>query len=135
MEFSQDEVEQWLYLSMKANSIYQLGSEDSQFHTNKATLGAGGLILVGTRGTIARPHTYYVTRCDFESNSAAVGGGVYFSIDLSEGRSNVAHLTQCTFTYNTISNEQDGYGAAFTVVNAENYSDKELFPINTITDW
>ena len=124
-----------LYVYFAGLGSHNVSVEDCHFYSNRATLGAGGVIFVGTRGNILDPHVYYATRCHFEYNSAAVGGGLYFSIDLSEGRSNMAHLSRCTFIHNMISNERDGYGAAFTVVNAENYSDKELFPINTITDW
>ena len=90
---------------------------------------------MGTNGTISRPHTYYATRCHFEKNGAVVGGGLFFFIDLSEGRSNIAYISLCTFVNNVAIDKQQGYGAAIAVVNSESYTNEDLFPVNHLTDW
>ena len=123
-----------VYIFSAGHGSHNVSIKDCTFHHNKAVRGAGGLIHVGTNGTISRPHTFYVTRCHFESNSAGVGGAVFFSSELSEGRSNVAHISQCKFIGNILTDEH-GFGAALAVLNGENYSDRKMFPTHTLTDW
>ena len=124
-----------LYIFFSGYTFHNASVENCTYHSNMANLGGGGLMSIGTRGSISMARTLYYTSCHFENNSASVGGGVYFSAKVSEGRSNVGHFTSCMFIRNKLSNPNEGFGAALAIINAENYSNKELFPNNTITDW
>ena len=123
-----------LYVFASGLGSHNVSIEKTLFSSNRAIRAAGGLIFTGTSSTFSKPHTFYVTQCRFESNSAGIGGALFFSSEVRNGRS-VAHISQCIFVHNILTDQQDGFGAAFTVVNSEKYTNKELFPTHTMSDW
>ena len=116
-----------LYILATGRS-HNVSIEESLFLLNRAIRIAGGLIFYGSRSNsnFSKPHTFLVTQCQFESNSAAVGGALFFGGD----RRIVVHINQCKFIGNILTDQKDGTGAAFS--NANLISDKHNIHI---TDW
>ena len=113
-----------------------LGVVDScHFMNNSAQVGGGGIVFLGTKGTLNAPHTFCAINCTFVGNKALFGAGLYYSINLNGGDTNIAHLESNNFTYNSLLNDHDGFGAAIVVDADDNYGEKESFPINTLTNW
>ena len=123
-----------LYVFASGLGSHNVSIEKTLFSLNRAIRAAGGLIFTGTSSIFSKPHTFYATQCRFESNSAGIGGALFFTSEVRNGRS-VAHISQCIFVHNILTDQQDGFGAAFTVINSEKYTNKELFPTHTMSDW
>ena len=105
------------------------------FQSNYAGVGGGGQIFVGTEGLTESPHVFQIKNCTFHDNKATLGAALYYSINLDGGRSNRADIADCVFTNNSLLSEHDGFGVAIAVDIADNYEEKESFPVNTISNW
>ena len=108
---------------------------DNDFNSNEAVMGGGGVILVGTNGTLDAPHTFNVKECAFMKNQATFGAGLYYSINLDGERTNIIGIQNITFVANGLLDQQNGFGAAIAVDVADNFEEKESYPVNTISDW
>lgn len=126
-----------------AGSIYFLltgrgshyGVTDScRYVNNLAQQGGAGVVFVGTKGNQNAPNTFRAINCTFIGNKAFIGAGLYYSINLNGEHTNIAHFDGNTFLYNSLSNGNDGFGAAIAVDVADNYNDKRSFPVNTMTN-
>ena len=118
-----------LYILATGRS-HNVSIEESLFLLNRAIGTAGGLIFYGLKSnsSFSNSHTFLVTQCQFESNSAATGGALYVG---GYGHI-VVHINQCKFMDNILTDQRDGTGAAFS--NANLISDKYNIHI-IITDW
>ena len=105
------------------------------FKSNYAGEGGGGILLLGTKGSRESPHVFQVKNCTFHDNKATLGAALYYSINLDGGRSNRAHIADCVFTNNSLLSEHDGFGVAIAVDIADDFEEKESFPVNTISNW
>ena len=105
-----------------------------RYLNNLAQDGGGGIVLVGTKGTLNAPHTFYAINCTFIGNKALHGAGLYYSLSLNGGYTNVAHLEGNNFTYNSLLNDRDGFGAAIVMEITDNYEEKDFFPVNIISN-
>ena len=105
------------------------------FKSNYAGEGGGGILVLGTKGVTESPHVFQVKNCTFHDNKATLGAALYYSINLDGGRSNRADIADCVFTNNSLLSEHDGFGVAIAVDIADNYEEKESFPVNTISNW
>ena len=105
------------------------------FKSNYAGEGGGGILVLGTKGVTESPHVFQVKNCTFHDNKAILGAALYYSINLDGGRSNRADIADCVFTNNSLLSEHDGFGVAIAVDIADNYEEKESFPVNTISNW
>ena len=108
---------------------------DNVFDSNVAVIGGGGVILLGTNGTLGAPHTFNVKECAFMKNRATLGAGLYYSINLDGEKTNIIGIQNVTFVSNGLLDQQNGFGAAIAVDVADNFEEKESFPVNTISDW
>ena len=109
--------------------------EDNVYDSNMAMLGGAGVIFVGTKGTLDAPHIFSLKSCDFINNLANFGSGLYYSINLDGGQTNIVHIHDCKFVSNVLRDQQNGFGAAIAVDIADNFGEKESFPVNTMSDW
>ena len=91
--------------------------------------------FLGTKGTLNAPHTFYAINCTFIGNKAPLVAGLYYSLNLNGGYTNIVHFEGNNFTYNSLLNNRDGFGAAIVMEIADNYDEKDFFPVNTITNW
>ena len=114
-----------------------LGMVDScHFMNNSAQHGGGGgIVFLGTKGTLNASHMFYAINCTFIGNKALFGAGLYYSINLNGGDTNIAHLESNNFTYNSLLNDHNGFGAAIVIDADDNYKEKESFPVNNLTNW
>ena len=133
---STDEFGGGLYIFTSGSGSHSLSVENSSFVSNRAMRSGGsGLVLfTGAGSTLSKPHTFNVTGCLFENNRAGIGGALFFYSEVRNAHS-VAHIAGCTFIRNMLTDQQNGFGAAFTIVNSAAYVNKELLSTHTMTDW
>ena len=124
-----------VYFLFKGHGSHFGETHSCRYLNNLAQNGGGGIILVGTKGTLNAPHTFHAINCTFIGNKALLGAGLYYSLNLNGGYTNVAHLEGNNFTYNSLLNDRDGFGAAIVMEIVDNYEEKDFFPVNTITNW
>ena len=90
---------------------------------NSVQHGGDGIVFLGTKGTLNAPHTFYAINFTFIGNKALFGAGLYYSINLNGGDTNIAHLESNNFTYNSLLNDHNGFVAAIVVDADDNYKE------------
>ena len=109
--------------------------EDSLFNSNMAMLGGGGVVLLGTKGTLGAPHIFSIKSCTSINNFSTSGSGLVYTVFLDGGRENIVHIHDCEFVSNVLLDQRKGFGAAIAVYIADKFEEKESFPVNTMSDW
>ena len=124
-----------MYILFNGFGAHSAFVEDNVFDSNMAVIGGGGAIFVGTKGTLETPHIFSIKSCTFINNFSTSGSGLSYSILLDGGRTNVVHIHDCKFVSNVLLDQTNGFGAAIAVDIADDFEEKESFPVNTISDW
>ena len=125
-----------VYFLFKGHGSHYGETNSCRFLNNSAQLDGGGIIFLGTNGILNAPHTFCAINCTFIGNKALHAAGLYFySFSLYGGYTNVAHIEGNNFTYNSLLNDRDGFGAAIAMEVADVNEEKESFPVNTLTNW
>ena len=124
-----------MYILFNGSGAHSAFVEDNFFNSNMAVIGGGGAIFVGIKGTLETPHIFSIKSCTFVNNFSTTGSGLFYSILLDGGRTNIVHIHDCKFISNVLLDQQNGFGAALAVDIADTFGEKESFPVNTISDW
>ena len=107
--------------------------QDCQLATNRANLGAGGMIIVFfSNGLRTLPMTATVFNCNFTRNSAETGGGMYIFPEYTKGgEGNVVLIETCTFE----ENEAFIFGGAIATAIYSLFRSRDLLPLHQIINW
>ena len=124
-----------LYVRFHGGGGHKAYIEDNIFDTNRAIIGGAGLILVGIQSSHNRTQLYHIKGCKFSRNVAKVGGGIYYSTDISAVSTNAVHIENSSFIGNHLSDENTGFGAALAVEISSYFVAKESLLIKTMKNW
>ena len=124
-----------LYYTFHGHGSHFAEVNSCYFLNNSAQLGGGGIMFGGTKGTLNAPHTNYAINCTFVGNKALSGAGLYYLTNINGSYTNIVHLEGNKFTYNSLLNDRDGYGAAIAMDIGDDYEDNDFLPVNTLTNW
>ena len=124
-----------MYILFNGKGSHETMVEHSTFLSNMAKSGGAGLILVGADEAKYGPHVFTVRQCQFKDNRAAIGGGLYYSINLGNGATSVVHIEESMFVGNDLLDAYVKFGAALVFDIAEDFGALESFHMNSIKDW
>ena len=124
-----------MYILFNGFGAHSAFVEDSVFDSNMAMIGGGGVVFLGTKGTLGAPHIFSIKSCAFLNNLSSSRSGLSYSIILDGGRTNIVHIHDCKFVSNVLLDQQNGFGAAISAYIGDDFEAKESFPLNTISDW
>ena len=124
-----------MYILFNGGGSHATYIEGNIYESNVAMVGGAAVTLVGVRRAKFGPHSFTVKQCIFNRNLAAIGAGVYYSINLGGGTTNVIHIEDSSFIENSLSGESESFGAAIAVDIAEDFSGDDTVHINTLRNW
>ncbi len=136
--FSQNKAQAYgggMYILFNGAGSHNAMVDNNYFLSNTAISGGGGLIIVGVNRTKYDAHSFTVRKCRFESNFGAIGGGLYYSINLGGRTTSIVRFEECEFIGNGLLDADESFGAAIVIDIADYFEAKELIYVNSMKDW